>query len=436
MRTGKFLPILALVYALPGHAIEFQFDNPAWRSNLDSTITYGTQFRTKDQNLTLVTDDNRNDANKNFDYGFMQNSIRILSEFELEYNAANGNRYGFFTRGTAYYDTAIARWDSDNDSAGIINTVSPRGNITQTFFDDANSSTTYGGTVPNGEFHDDTVDRVGRGAELLDFMFFSDLGTLSDHPVTFRIGKQVISWGESAVIQNGISAVINYADVNKSTLPGVEVKEILRPSQAIFGSVALNSNLTFKAYWQYDWHPNITPSYGAQLTGLPDFLSDDGAEHILLPQDVLSEFLFFRAGLGITNPNLMSVSHIPVNREPNDDASDTGQWGVALTWFVPQLGDTEFGFYALNYHRKLPDLVVKNRGGTLITDVPGINPATGVPYTSFTDDCNRWAAIDPTEIADCAALGFVGDAIDPGTYQIKFYEDVQVLAFSWNTVIP
>src|SRR5690606_38732118 len=36
------------------------------------------------------------------------------------------------------------------------------------------------------------------------------------------------------------------------------------------------------------------------------------------------------------------------------DASDSGQFGVAFRWFVPALNNTEFGFYALNYHSRGP----------------------------------------------------------------------------------
>ena len=436
MRTVNYLAVLALVYAIPGHAIDLLVENPAWTSTLDSTLTYSTQYRLFDQTKELATDGNRNDANNNFNKGFVLNNFRILSEFQAQYDADNGNSYGFFTRGTAYYDYNVKSKNSDNKTAGIVTTASPRGNITRTFFDDANSSKTYGGSVLNGKFHDDTIDRVGFGAELLDFMFYTNFATNSKHPVTLRVGKQIINWGESAFIQNGISAAINYADINKSTLPGVEVKEILRPLGALFGSVGLTSNLTASAYYQFEWEENVVPAYGAQLTSAPDFLSEDGGENILIPMDLLADFLFFRADLGINNPDLMSLSHVAINKVKSEIASDSGQWGVALNLFAPGLGDTEFGFYALNYHRKLPDLVVNNRGGQVMTDVAGINPATGTAFTSFTDDCLRWGAIDATEIQDCGALGLVSDAIDAGTYHLRYFEDVKLYGFSWNSVIP
>lgn len=49
---------------------------------------------------------------------------------------------------------------------------------------------------------------------------------------------------------------------------------------------------------------------------------------------------------------------IPLPRGADDEPSDSGQWGVALHYLVPQLNDTEFGFYAMNYHNKTPELIV------------------------------------------------------------------------------
>ena len=34
--------------------------------------------------------------------------------------------------------------------------------------------------------------------------------------------------------------------------------------------------------------------------------------------------------------------------------SDSGQYGVALRWYAEDLNSTEFGFYFMNYHSRLP----------------------------------------------------------------------------------
>ena len=212
MRTGKLLPILIIAGATPVHA--FQFDTPPKHSAaLDVTLTYGAQWRIDDQDDNLVADPNLDDANRNFDEGLVSNGLRAIADFEWRYRADSGNSYGLFARGSAWYDDEVYDSRNNNDSPITVN-----------------SWELYGGTMDrHDEFHPDVEDRSGRDAELLDLFLFADLGSAGDNPSTVRLGRQVINWGESAFIQNGLSSVINPADVSKAVLPGTEVKEILRP---------------------------------------------------------------------------------------------------------------------------------------------------------------------------------------------------------------
>jgi hypothetical protein len=242
----------------------------------------------------LLADWQRDDSNRNFDEGLVSNSIRFLSEMEIVYSLDNGDSLGLFTRATGYYDDELSDEHTDYSTSVVSGSTVPANDAfaPDTLLDTLNSSTTYGGTVKPGDHHDDTVDRNGRGAEFLDFFVFAQLFTDTDHPVSLRVGKQVISWGESAFIQNGISAVQNSADVNKAVQPGVEVKEILRPLGAVFGSVSLTDNLTMQAYYQYEWKHIITPAYGAYLNPLPDFLNSDGGEKLLIPGPLMMKICY------------------------------------------------------------------------------------------------------------------------------------------------
>jgi hypothetical protein len=41
-------------------------------------------------------------------------------------------------------------------------------------------------------------------------------------------------------------------------------------------------------------------------------------------------------------------------RLDDDEAKDSGQYGMAVRWYSEELGDTEFGFYYMNIHSRLP----------------------------------------------------------------------------------
>lgn len=396
MKAGKLLPLLVLASTAPVHG--FQFDTPAKHSvALDVTLTYGAQWRIDDPENDLTADPNLDDANRNFDSGLVSNGIRGIADFEWRYKADSGNSYGLFARGSAWYDDEIYDSRNDNDSPITVN-----------------SWKLYGGTMDrHDEFHPDVEDRSGRDAEMLDLFIFADLAPASDHPATLRVGSQVINWGESAFIQNGLSSVINSADVSKASLPGTEVKEILRPLGAVFGSVALTDNISLSGYVQYEWEEIISPPYGTFLSPVPDPLSGDGGEKFLLPVAAVAAQVPFPQ-----DPTQFNVPFIPVDRISDNEASDTGQWGVSLSWFLPDLNDTELGFYAGNYHRKRVTIEFTNYLGEQNID--------------WTGDCLANAG---PAAGTCVPLSFFSGAFDQASYSFDYQEDIEYYGISWNSLI-
>ena len=397
MRLRNIAPLLALSYVLPVHAFQFNTAGPI-QSSLDVTMTYGAMWRLDDQEDDLLVDANLDDANRNFDSGMVSNSIRAVADFEWRYNADNGNSYGVFARGSALYDDEV--WDARN------NNDSPLTN---------NSLDIYGGSLDRtDEFTDDTQDRSGRVAEMLDLFVFAEIAPSSDHPATLRLGSQVVNWGESAFIQNGLSSVINSADVSKALLPGTEVKEILRPLGALYGSVALSDNITVSGYYQYEWEEIISPPYGTYLSSVPDPLSGEGSENFLLAVETVVEALPIPQ-----DPQFYDQPYIPVDRIGDDKPSDDGQWGLSMNWFLPALNDTELGFYVGNYHRKRPSIGLTNYLGD--EDIDWLSQCLG----------NAGPAA-----GSCAILSLASGAFDRASYQLQYAEDVEYYGISWNSLIP
>ncbi len=397
MKYGKLLPLLTLAYVGTAYPFQFKTDD-AIQSALDVTLTYGAIWRLDDQDKKLIADPNLDDANRNFDSGLVNNGIRAVADFEWRYKAAGGNSYGVFARGSAWYDDKVYDTTNDHDSPFT-----------------SNSGPLYDGSMSsNDDFTKATEDRAGADVELLDLFLFAELAPTGNHPATVRIGRQVINWGESAFIQNGLSSMINPADVSKALLPGTEVKEILRPLGAIYGSLALTEYISLSTYYQYEWEETIAPPYGTYLSAVPDPLSGEGGENFLLPVGAVAGQLPFPQ-----DPQYFNLPFIAVDRIADDKASDNGQWGAYVSWYVPELNDTEFGFYAGNYHRKRPTIGFTNYLGTLDNDWSGqcfgnAGPAAG----------------------SCAVLALASTAFDEASYQLIYEEDIEYYGASWNTVIP
>lgn len=266
---------------------------------------------------------------------------------------------------------------------------------------------------------DNNREEVGRDIRLLDLYLSADfdVGSL---PVNFRAGKQVISWGEGTFIFNGINS-INPVDVSTFRRPGVEIKEGLIPVWALYGSVGLPFDLSLEAFYQLDWEPfqldpagtpfagsdvanpnssfggnqgigfysgsiaqgfntrNCTPltQAGASATGLAaagiggavaagynslvgNGCSTASSQHYLtdLPSDGSAQGILLSGYAGERgDPRLLGTA-----RGADQDPSDSGQWGVALRWYSEELNSTEFGFYYMNYHSRLPIAQVETAG--------------------------------------------------------------------------
>jgi hypothetical protein len=85
---------------------------------------------------------------------------------------------------------------------------------------------------------------------------------------------------------------------------------------------------------------------------------------------------------------MIAVPGVPAtaDRMADDYAKDEGQYGLALRYLSENLNDTEFGFYFLNYHEKMPMLMQQPGGGT-----PN-NPDWGNPTLNFFDNLGYYLA--------------------------------------------
>ncbi len=338
------------VLANPASAFEFSLDNDVDIS-LDTTVTYGAQWRVEsrdslisaDRFLADLQDDpflpltdpryvaqqaliiNGDDGNNNFDSGsLVSNRLTVLMDFD-----ARWRDYGLFVRGRAWYDQAYKDSSTDLDADG---------------FRTYNSGTLYGGSADIGDFPPGTRDEHGDRVEFLDAFVYGTFELPGDRLLDLRAGRQVVNWGE-AVFYQGINAIQNRADAQAANTPGVEVKEILLPTGTVYGQVDVLSNLTFEAYYQYEWIENDLNGVGSYFSTTDQV--GPGANAFLIPSPGLP---FIPENIRGNEFNLRGVP-----RAGTDDASDSGQWGAAFHYVTE--GNTDIGIYHAVGHDKKPSLV-------------------------------------------------------------------------------
>ena len=341
--TGRFALSAIAAVAVTTQAVEFE--NDVIEGNLDTTLSYGASFRTSDAdpgNIGIANGGTRysvngDDANLNYGTGLFSHVAKGTHDLELDFKKLQD--VSLFLRGTYFVDFENIRGDSP--------------------------------------LSDKAKREVGRDMELLDAYISYDLPT--SIPVNIRLGNQVLSWGESTFIQNGIN-VINPIDVTKFRIPGSELREALRPVPLLSVSLQATDNLTLEGFYQFKQEEMEIDPAGSYFS-TKDFVGP-GGQYAMLgfgstgqpnmesftdnPLYGLLEGVPARVPT-ISNPRFNpalppSVANAPflpsgaaaIPRGRSNRASDSGQFGLAARYFAEGLNDTEFGFYFINYHSRLP----------------------------------------------------------------------------------
>lgn len=309
----------------------------------DTRITYSAGYRLDDPDVNNIAAPyvNNDDGNRNFDKGLMQNRLNIISEIDLNF----GNS-GIFVRGNAFYDDVY-----QDNTARFSNGTYPQ------VPNDVLLSSNLDDVSLVNEFNRDTIEQHGDDIELLDAFFYTSFN-VGELPVTFRLGRQVVSWGESIFVPNGINFANGPVDASRLDVPGVQLQEIFRPVGQAYFQFDVSDNISIETYYQYEWEQNRLNAAGSYFS-VDDFL-DKGGENILAPVAVLGSTLLgvdpslVYPQLPWASPGPTTSPFLTVDRIGDRDASDDGQYGIAIRYLAESLRDTEFGFYFVNYHDKSP----------------------------------------------------------------------------------
>jgi hypothetical protein len=376
---------LALLGAAPAYALQFELPNGI-KANVDTTISYGISVRAEDRDPSLIgianggtsRSVNEDDGNLNFDKGKpFANLIKATTDVELKWR-----NFGFFGRGTAFYDFDL----HDSPKLG-----------------------------PTGR------DRLGKNVVGLDGFVYGAFDPMGK-TLRVRAGRQVISWGESTFIPNGIN-VINPVDLSKIRVPGSELKEAFIPTTGVWASLELSPAAAVEGFILTN-HDKIRLDPRGSYFSTNDAASDDADRVIVsfgrrrdqrtppgnpVPPGIPTLSATAAALYGPFDP----AAQIWVPRSPDRDPSDTGQYGLAFRYLASAMNNTELGFYYMNYHSRVPFFAgVKGTTTSVLTGGPLITPICAA--------------------AALRALCATGTA----TYFVEYPEDIHLYGMSFNTTAP
>ena len=374
-------------------AAAFPFEFGGFKGSLDSTVSAGATIRTQspDQRLIGITNGgsarsvNDDDGNLGFDKGDLVSGV-LKATHDLELKRDN---YGLFSRVSYFYDAVAddaAKREQRFNAAGLA--VADRKRFEY-------------------ELGQRGRHRLASEIDVLDLFAYGSFD-LGGRRLSARFGKQVVSWGESTFIPNGINS-INPVDVARLRTPGAEVKEALIPTAMLWTSLQLTNDLSVEGVWLTAYENTLIDPRGSFFSS-NDFVSDDGDKAIVS---------FGRReddNHSVATPNAASSASAWVPRQGGPKVKDaTKQFGFALRYLAEALNSTEFGLYYLTYHSRTP-LISAYRGGST---------ASGGNSTNATNVGNPLCASQATPTANCRA-----------SYQAEFPSNIDLYGLSFNTTAP
>lgn len=386
-RPARKLLCLATAFALAGigtQAQAFQFgDQDGFNGTINTTIGYGIGWRTEDADDDLIGKAqfnplvsalglgspaqraaqgrysvNGDDGDLAYDkWSPISNAVTATVELTLNY----GSDWGAFVRGYGFYDF------ENNDRDNLSNAAK---------------------------------NRVGTQSRILDAFVFHNF-TIADREATVRLGQQVVSWGESTFIQGGINA-INPVDVSKLRVAGAELKQAFLPVHMLWTSYTFTDNFSAEALYMLDFRSTDPDPVGTYFS-TNDF-AVIGGRYVMLnfgtvPQPVINSDLFdevcrqgnFAASDTGLPANLVAAGcSAAFPRVATRDPKKSGQGGFALRYLATGLNNTEFGFYALNYHSRVP----------LISGIAVTSSAvtSGAYFTEYPEDIHLFGVSFNTQL--------------------------------------
>jgi hypothetical protein len=404
--------VAAALFVAPA-AQAYDFENGGLTGSLDTTISYGISVRTQDADPNLIGKAHFNPA---------------LCAFNVPLGAIPPG-FGRCTStggvpGSAYQVAAPGRFSVNRDDGdlkyGKGDAFSNAFKITSELSLKWGENQSWGAFVRASYFYDfenegrndltrAAKNKVGQEFRLLDAFLYHDY-TIADHKGSWRVGQQVVSWGESTFIQNGIN-VINPIDVSKLRVAGAELKEAFLPIPMLWGSFSFTDNLSADVLYMLKFQEIEVDPSGTYFSS-NDFASPGGTYVMLgfgtTPQPVNNPELYNAtcahgpAGYANSDAGIGALIAVAcpsaVQRLADKKASNNGQYGFAVHYFAENLGSTDFGFYFLNYHSRLPLLSGQSINLAKV--------AAGVP---------------------------IGQAAG---YFVEYPEDIQMYGMSWNTSLP
>lgn len=371
LRASGLVVGLFLAHHAPGHAAG-SFTGPGGvEGRWAAEVTVGAAQRTRNADPSLVfignggtaSSNTVDDGNLNYKKGDVFSSVaKVVGEVEVK----KGN-LGAFVRARAYSDYTAKRKNVPHGS----------------------SATEYRGGEPLSDRNTPEGTRF-EDFQLLDAYAYGDFKPFGK-ATTVKMGRQVVTWGEALFILGGINQYSNF-DSAALRRPGAQLKEVFLPLPQIYANMQVTDSLSLEAFAQLNHEKVVVDACGtffspadllncgfsgsslnAGVLGLSaagqnlfvDFTSYNDRQSLkgggspVVRNGDGSRNALLTTGVQTLLPGIQNIN-FRMDEVNQRRAKDGGQGGLAARFYASSIA-TEFGFYAVNYHQRIPALSLIKR---------------------------------------------------------------------------
>jgi hypothetical protein len=424
MKTGRLLAGLALLHAGNSVAADLNWKLGDLEFLLSGQLAVGAAWRMDKPNLDLLGKLNVPGQQDLCPDGCMSTSGDLepnqrLVDARGSFSGANGDngnlnyqQYDLVAAVARISPELIVDWGSVLFKFNGIGYFDP----VNTGFEETHTDTHYQPARTPRPQH--IEEDYARGYKLREAFVAFEL-PVSDTPWTLSVGSQVIRWGESNLTLANTLNEVSPPDATVARAPGFTVSEAFQPIPAITLAGNLGGAWSFEALYQLRWvgvQPDPVGSFFSTndligggrylMTGLGQYSEDPDRQYVPAGTTAL------------LSSATRTIYGLP---EAVGEPRDSGQFGLQLKYFASDFNDgTEFGFYYLHYHSRLPHLSV---------------------YAAQ-ESCTRQAVTNDFAAVLLACQGFNSPANPVGleplptdTEQpfVEYPEDIDLFGLSFNT---
>jgi hypothetical protein len=390
---------LVLAFHVTGSAMSFRLGQA--EGLFDVSLAYGILARVedRDENIIAISSGgtaeaaNFDDGTLNYDRGIVSHMVKTTGEL-----AVKSGIWGIYARGYAFYDF-------ENQGRERART----------------------------ELSCKAERMISEDADLLEYYLsvrFQPAGV----PVQFRLGDQVVRWGESTYLYNGVD-VINPLDLVAAAQPVSTLRDLFIPQGMLWGAANVTEDFSVEAFYQYKWEPLRLDPIGTFFSQV-DLVGGDGTGFVVLGAGRISDLgteldEMFRLPAGTIG---FDEDYMKMPGRGERSASDGGQYGVTLQTLIPAWNAAKLALHFVRYHSRLS--ILSGRTADQAT-VDGTSEAAVEARAAPLIPIYEATGLTPEEAASralqtAADLTVSGYANRAG-YIVEYPEDITMIGFSFNT---